>query len=172
MTSTPFYTSLDGYKMCVRLYFNGDGVGQSTHLSIFLVLMRGNYDAVLKWPFNFQVIFGLYDLKNQKDHIVQSFQSDIKLKSFQQPQTEMNVGTGISKFVPLSKILHDNSSYVDDNTIYIKVMIRKDPIPSHVLSLVMNIDPALPVHIQEEKIQEEIRRNKIPPYKFVLTLKS
>jgi hypothetical protein len=55
--------------MCVRLYLNGNGIGQSTPISIFLILMRGNYDAILEWPFNFQVIFCLYDLINQKDHI-------------------------------------------------------------------------------------------------------
>jgi TNF receptor-associated factor 2/TNF receptor-associated factor 3 len=39
--SPPFYTAKNGYKMCIRIYLNGDGMGHKTHLSIFFVLMKG-----------------------------------------------------------------------------------------------------------------------------------
>ena len=42
-----FYTSRDGYKMCARIFLNGDGMGRGTHISLFLVVMRGQYDALL-----------------------------------------------------------------------------------------------------------------------------
>ena len=44
-----------GYKMCARLYLNGDGMGKGTHVSLFFVVMRGTYDALLKWPFRQKV---------------------------------------------------------------------------------------------------------------------
>ena len=50
-----FYTSKYGYKMCLRIYLNGDGTGRSSHLSLFFVVMRGLSDALLKWPFNQKV---------------------------------------------------------------------------------------------------------------------
>lgn len=50
-----FYSSKYGYKMCLRLYLNGDGSGRGTHLSLFFVVMRGKYDALLKWPFSQKV---------------------------------------------------------------------------------------------------------------------
>ena len=50
-----------GYKMCARLYLNGDGMGKGTHVSLFFVVMRGAYDALLKWPFRQKVC----DLNNQ-----------------------------------------------------------------------------------------------------------
>lgn len=50
-----FYTSKYGYKMCLRIYLNGDGTGRGTHLSLFFVVMRGHSDALLKWPFNQKV---------------------------------------------------------------------------------------------------------------------
>ena len=53
--SPPFYTSRTGYKMCARLYLNGDGMGKGTHLSLFFVVMKGRYDALLKWPFRHKV---------------------------------------------------------------------------------------------------------------------
>ena len=39
------------YKMCLRLYLNGDGSGKGTHLSFFLTIMRGEYNALSSWPF-------------------------------------------------------------------------------------------------------------------------
>lgn len=54
-----FYTSKYGYKMCLRIYLNGDGTGRGTHLSLFFVVMRGHSDALLKWPFNQKVTLSL-----------------------------------------------------------------------------------------------------------------
>ena len=48
--SPPFYTHTHGYKMCIRVYANGNGDGAGTHVSVYLVLMRGIFDDDLKWP--------------------------------------------------------------------------------------------------------------------------
>ena len=53
--SQPFYTSRYGYKMCARIYLNGDGMGKGTHMSLFFVVMKGEYDALLPWPFRQKV---------------------------------------------------------------------------------------------------------------------
>ena len=50
-----FYTGRHGYKMCARIYLNGDGMGKRTHISLFFVVMRGNYDALMNWPFRQKV---------------------------------------------------------------------------------------------------------------------
>ncbi|XP_029494123.2 TNF receptor-associated factor 2 isoform X1 [Oncorhynchus nerka] len=55
MFSPAFFTSKYGYKMCLRIYLNGDGTGRASHLSLFFVVMRGHSDALLKWPFNQKV---------------------------------------------------------------------------------------------------------------------
>ena len=39
--SQPFYTDRYGYKLCARVYLNGDGMGKSTHMSLYIVVMRG-----------------------------------------------------------------------------------------------------------------------------------
>ncbi|XP_046855193.1 TNF receptor-associated factor 3-like [Xenia sp. Carnegie-2017] len=38
--SPPFYSSQYGYKMCAKIYMNGDGFGKGTHLSLFFVVMK------------------------------------------------------------------------------------------------------------------------------------
>ena len=42
-----FYTGRHGYKMCSRIYLNGEG----KHKFVFFVVMRGQYDTLLSWPF-------------------------------------------------------------------------------------------------------------------------
>ncbi|CAF4096236.1 unnamed protein product, partial [Adineta steineri] len=99
--SPPFYSSPTGYKMRARLYLHGDGNARRTHMSLFFVLMRGPNDAILKFPFNYKVIFCLYDQTPQQRHIIDSFRPDIKSNSFQRPRSEMNIASGIPKFVSL-----------------------------------------------------------------------
>ena len=118
--SAPFYTSCHGYKMCLRLYMDGDGSGKGTHLSFFLTLMRGEYDALLIWPFGQMVTLTRLDQDRQKD-IFQSFRPDPSSSSFQRPINEMNVASGCPKFAPLSIL--ENPSYVKDDTMFLKCRI-------------------------------------------------
>lgn len=37
------------------MYLNGDGAGKGTHMSLFFVVMKGDYDALLPWPFRHKV---------------------------------------------------------------------------------------------------------------------
>ena len=118
--SAPFYTSRHGYKLCLRLYLDGDGSGKGNHLSFFLTVMKGEYDALLKWPFHPTVSLMLLDQDRQKD-IVQSFRPDASSSSFQRPRNEMNVASGCPLFAPLSVL--DSPSYVKDDTIFMKCKI-------------------------------------------------
>ena len=118
--SAPFYTSRHGYKACLRLYMNGDGAGKGTHLSFFITLMRGEYDASLPWPFRQAVTLTLVDQNKQRD-IVQSFRPEPTSSSFQRPRNEMNIASGCPMFASVSVL--DNSSYVKDDTMFLKCKI-------------------------------------------------
>ena len=39
--SCPFYSAKFGYKMCAKIFLNGGGQGKGTHLSLCLVILRG-----------------------------------------------------------------------------------------------------------------------------------
>ena len=118
--SPPFYTGRNGYKMCIRAYLNGDGSGEGTHLSIFFVLMKGEYDPLLQWPFNHKVSLILVDQDRKKD-IVQTFKPNPQSSSFQKPKTDMNVASGCPEFAPAS--IYGNHSYVKDDVMYIKAIV-------------------------------------------------
>ena len=118
--SPPFYTGRNGYKMCIRAYLNGDGSGHTTHLSLFFVLMKGEYDPLLKWPFDYKVSMILVD-QNRRKHLVQTFKPTPESSSFQRPQTDMNVASGYPQFAKLSVL--DDEDYVKENVMYIKCIV-------------------------------------------------
>ena len=120
--SPPFFTSQFGYKLCLRLYLNGDGIGKGTHLSLFTVIMGGEYDALLSWPFQQMVTLMLLD-QDKRKNIVRAFIPDPSSRSFQQPKTEMNVASGFPKFAPHSVL--SNPSYVRNDVLWFKVIVDK-----------------------------------------------
>ncbi len=118
--SPPFYTGRNGYKMCIRAYLNGDGMGYKTHLSLFFVVMKGEFDALLKWPFDYKVSLILVD-QNHRKHIVQTFKPTPESNSFQRPVSDMNVASGCPQFSKLSVL--DDSSYVKDDVLFVKCIV-------------------------------------------------
>ena len=96
--SLPFYSGRYGYKMCLRLYIMGDGIGKGTHLSLFFVVMRGEFDNILQWPFTHKVTFKLINQAGGRD-IVDTFQPDPMSTSFRKPKSDMNIASGCPRSV-------------------------------------------------------------------------
>ncbi|KAI8518511.1 hypothetical protein Bbelb_045280 [Branchiostoma belcheri] len=120
--SFPFYTSRTGYKMCARIYLNGDGMGKGTHVSLFFVLMRGHFDGLLRWPFRQKVTFMLLD-QNNREHVIDAFRPDPTSSSFQRPTSDMNIASGCPLFVPLSQLESSSHGYVKEDSIFVKVVV-------------------------------------------------
>uniref|UniRef100_A0AAU6MX45 Tumor necrosis factor receptor-related factor 3 n=1 Tax=Argopecten irradians TaxID=31199 RepID=A0AAU6MX45_ARGIR len=119
--SQPFYTSQFGYKMCARVYLNGDGMGKGTHMSLFFVVMRGDFDSLLPWPFQQKVIMMLLDQDTAARHLSDTFRPDPNSNSFRKPQTEMNIASGCPLFV--SHTVLETRTYLHDDTIFIKIEV-------------------------------------------------
>ena len=115
-----FSTSRYGYKMCARLYLNGDGMGRGTHISVFFVIMRGQYDALLCWPFRQKVTFMLLDQDNV-EHVIDAFRPDPSSPSFQRPRRETNIASGCPMFCSLAEL--NNHAYVRDDTMFLKIIV-------------------------------------------------
>ncbi|CAF4942854.1 unnamed protein product, partial [Rotaria socialis] len=153
--SPPFYSSPTGYKMRAQLYLDGDENARRTHMSLFFVLMRSEYDAILVFPFNYKVTFCLYDQTPQQRHIINSFRPDIKSNSFQRPRSEMNTASGIPKFFPLAMIQQDGNPYIRDDTMFIKVMVDFGDMLKTLLPYALSLNPGLPMHIQQPLLPEQ-----------------
>ncbi|XP_063039796.1 TNF receptor-associated factor 3 isoform X2 [Engraulis encrasicolus] len=125
--SQPFYTGYFGYKMCARVYLNGDGMGKGTHLSLFFVVMRGEYDALLPWPFKQKVTLMLMDQGAARKHLGDAFKPDPNSSSFRRPTAEMNIASGCPLFV--TQTVLENGTYIKDDTIFIKVTVDTSDLP-------------------------------------------
>lgn len=115
--SLPFYTGRYGYKMCLRLYILGDGIGKGTHMSLFFVLMRGEFDNILQWPFTHKVSFRLINQTGGCD-IVYTFQPDPMSSSFKKPETDMNIAVGCPQFVSHDVLFR--GGYIFEDMIFIR----------------------------------------------------
>ena len=62
--SPAFYTHVGGYKMCLNIDANGWGTGEGTHVSVYIYMMKGEFDSHLKWPFRGEITV---ELVNQKE---------------------------------------------------------------------------------------------------------
>eukprot|EP00117_Sycon_ciliatum_P029607 scpid71642/ scgid3562/ TNF receptor-associated factor 3; CAP-1; CD40 receptor-associated factor 1; CD40-binding protein; LMP1-associated protein 1 len=125
--SPPFYTGRYGYKLCTRMYPNGDGLGLGTHISLFIVVMRGDFDAVLDWPFNKIVHLTILDQAAARRHVSEAFLPDLRSGSFQRPTSEMNIASGCPCFISHEFLFNERSQYLQDDTIFFKVEIKDRP---------------------------------------------
>ena len=123
--STPFHTSKLGYKVRINLCPNGYGEGKNTHLSIFIFIMKGDYDCILQWPFSKQVTFTLIHPKENpedRDNISSTLKNEGKCDWNSRPTKNKNsVGTGFHKFVSHDKLM--GGGYILDGTIFIEASI-------------------------------------------------
>ncbi|XP_062602485.1 TNF receptor-associated factor 2-like [Saccostrea cucullata] len=131
--SSPFYTSKNGYKMCARIYPNGVGEEETKgkHVSLFIMLMKGEYDSLLTWPMQkIRVTFTLLKNKNSSssasstivDNIEHSFRGGRSIEEFyQRPVDARNPATGIPQFVKHEDLEH----YIKDyDTMFIKIKVK------------------------------------------------
>ena len=118
--SHPFYSAQYGYKMCAKIYMNGDGFGKGSHLSLFFVVMKGDYDALQTWPFQKKITMMLLDQGNG-DHVIDAFYSDPQSSSFQRPKSDMNIASGSPLFMPLDSL--SNRQYIKDDVMFVKIIV-------------------------------------------------
>ena len=121
--SAPCYTKQYEYKYCLRLYLQGDGMGRSTHVSLFFVLMKSEYDQLLTWPMQKRITFELINHVNEAENVIESFVSNPRSSSFQRPRNNMNVASGSPMFISLERFL--SGGFITDNCAYIKATVQE-----------------------------------------------
>jgi hypothetical protein len=140
--------------MQVRLDLYGDGDAHGTHVSIFFIILNGDFDPILEWPFNFPVTFCLFDQTGQNLHVIDSLYPDTTSASFQRP----HIVGGIPKFLSLQFLKRHEKYYFPDDKMYIKIEVNFLGIPRSILPYTLSLNPGLPTHVQDamrDKIIEE-----------------
>jgi len=120
--SAPAFTDKYGYKFCARLYLNGDGMGKGTHMSLFFVLMKSEFDNLLQWPFTKTVTFTLINQDNPDLNVKESFNADVNSSSFKKPTKQMNIASGCPFFVSQEKL--KKPGYIKSQCFFLEVKIK------------------------------------------------
>ena len=113
-----------GYKFKLLLYPNGHAEGNNTHLSIFLVIMKGEYDAMLTWPFHKKVTTTLIEQQEKakdREKIAMSFITTDFSESYWRPVDGESIGVGYRRFVSHEKL--QERRYIVHDTIFIQIRI-------------------------------------------------
>ena len=111
--SPPFYIEELHYRVYLQLYPNGKGAGKGSHMSLFLVIMRGEFDEDLEWPFAPKITFKLIDQTGDKD-IVHIFQPN----PIKKPTFDRSDGCGYIHFVSHADL--KSEGFVEDDTLLIQ----------------------------------------------------
>ena len=103
LESSPFYSANHGYKLKLYVYPNGDITNKHNYLSVFLVLMEGEYDSLLPWPFYQRITFILVDQlegSHEKKNIVMELTTDPSRSSCAKPSGKVvKPSIGFTRFV-------------------------------------------------------------------------
>ncbi|CAF3760122.1 unnamed protein product [Rotaria socialis] len=122
--SSPFYTSRYGYKFGLELFLNGDLDGFNKSVSLYITVMKGNYDPLLNWPFRYSIIICLYDMSEQRHHVIHTITPTEYDECFKQPQTDTNPYVKITNFCSLELVFGKQYAYVKNDKMFIKIFIN------------------------------------------------
>ena len=128
--SSPFYThNSTGYKFHLKVYPNGDGTGSGSHISVATALMKGEYDDVLKWPFEGDIRVELLNWGADKNH----FSEIIYFNRYNDPDSTLTsrvtsqnavVGLGNPRVISHTDLAYNpkaNTEYLHDDRLKLRV---------------------------------------------------
>ena len=138
--SDPVYTHPRGYKLCVRIDANGYKKQRGTHMSVFICLMRGEYDDDLSWPFCGEITVELLDQNaqdswegnHQRCTICYDENSDYHGQRVVLGEKSL-AGEGEYQFIPHSKLHPDQDStvqYLKDDCLQFRVSVSRVELPA------------------------------------------
>ena len=106
------YTSQYGYKLRLEIFLAGHNKASGDYISVFLSIMKGNYDAILG-PFQYSVVIKLINQQHQLDIAVTASSMTDRCVSSQ--GDDVNFTFGITHFTAHEEL----NGFVKDNTIFI-----------------------------------------------------
>ena len=143
--SPPFYSMEAGYKLSLCIYPAGDN--NQGFLSLYFVVMKGQFDEILQWPFQKRVYLSLLNTRYSptslsrsvtcklihnlffffncrgNQNMTKDIQPDPRLHYFYRPQNIRNVGYGYPKFIALPLILTEDSEFVENGALFLRCRI-------------------------------------------------
>ena len=124
--SPAFYTHIGGYKMCLGVVANGLDGGKGTHVSVYVCMMKGEFDSHLKWPFRGEITVELVNQKEGGQNYARNFNNIDQSHEVFQRVTEgdrAKTGWGYDVFISYSDLykLEEDKEYLVNDTLIFRV---------------------------------------------------
>ena len=125
--TAPFYTHVGGYKMCLRIDANGQGSGKGTNISVFVFMMKGEFDSHLQWPFKGEVTVQLVNQREGgENYEMKHYQHEKYDEAFKRVTEgdKATKGLGYPKFISHDVLYNpeDGKEYLKNDTLKFKIV--------------------------------------------------
>jgi len=127
--SPPFYSHLGGYCLCLSVDAQGSEDGSGTHTSIYVNVMKGEFDSHLQWPFRGNIKVALSNQRSNDRCVVESivFGYDTPQESAGRVERGevAESGLGIPKFIEHTQLCFNpskNTEYLKNNCLRLKIV--------------------------------------------------
>ncbi len=117
--SPTFKSSPHGYVFLLRVCSTLKDNKQ--YLSIYITLLRSEFDPILFYPFGHDITLSLCDQSGHGEDIVSTIQPDSNSPSFALPTSERNNEIGITEFCSLNYLTDQQSIYSKDGAFFIRI---------------------------------------------------
>jgi hypothetical protein len=121
MYSPTFRTAPYGYLFILRVCSTMKD--NQPYLSIYITLLRSDFDPILFYPFSYNISLCLCDQSGQGKHIISTIKPDSNSSAFARPISERNDEIGINEFCPLNYLTDIQSIYLKDGVFFIRISI-------------------------------------------------
>ena len=161
--SPAIYTSLYGYKLCLRINLNGVASGVGRYIALFVHMMKGDYDGILEWPFTGRITLTILDQSEGtevRQHISDTLIATPNLLAFQRPTAPRNYkGYGYVDFAPIEHIREPQ--YIKNNTMLVRFQI--DHWSTHLPSMWPGFDSQIQGHMWVEFVASLLCTERFSP---------
>ena len=117
--SSPFFAFEEGYQMYLRVDAAGYGIGEGTHVSVYLYLMKGPHDDKLEqsghWPLRGTFTIELLNQLNDSDHHYRYTVNYDAIDSFQRVKEDKStIINAMPQFISHDTLFQHNSYLKND----------------------------------------------------------
>ncbi|KAK9708697.1 hypothetical protein QE152_g27060 [Popillia japonica] len=118
--SPGFYTSSNGYKLCVRFNLSAK---DPNYIAVLIHMMKTEHDHTLDWPFSGRISVSIIHPTQSFRTIKETMMTRPELDAFKRPVQELNPkGFGYTEFTLLEDIIEQG--FIDCNQLLIKVNVQ------------------------------------------------
>ena len=117
----PFFTHPHGYRLCLQVFPNSYRRGKGTHVSLFMYVMQGPFDSLLKWQFRGELTVQVVNQVGDHDHWEAGGMHAVRVIGRERAEG----GWGFHHFIPHTILEHGSAKevqFVKENHFIVRVV--------------------------------------------------